>query len=146
VAAKKRAGCEIGGRAYRLVLIAKKKPAKKQPAKRARKATARKAPSRAVPAPAPLSRRDFARAVERATVRALPWHPNSDKSLIRDVWTEAGPDLGGMSFEAFAARLVAERFPLDRIDLVSALGPERTAANDLMGRGPFAIRKGVTLA
>jgi hypothetical protein len=88
----------------------------------------------------------FARIVERAALAAPPWHPNSDKALILDVFNEARPYLGPMTWEQFKRRLVDERFPLDRIDLVAALGPAKTRANDLFGRGPYSIRKGVQLA
>lgn len=96
--------------------------------------------------PRRLSRSEFARAVELATIEAPPWHPNSDKSMIHDVYEAAAVELPGVSFDDFKARLRAERFPLERIDIVDMLAPERRVQNDFFGLGPYAIRKRVRLA
>lgn len=128
--------CRIDRVVYLLVPV---KPAKKRVSKK--RAVASKRPKLRVLS----SRESFARIVERATQQTAPWHPHGDKALILDVYGSAAPYLEGMTFEAFKRRLVAERFPLDRIDLPEVLGAERAKQNDLFGRGPYALRKGVSL-
>lgn len=129
----------------------KKRTAKKKRAakKRARVLPRRRgntAPGKVIPGLAKLTRSEFARAVERATLAAPPWHGNSDKSLLHDVFVVGEPELLGWTFDDFKARLRAERFPLDAIDLVDILSPERRRENDFFGQGPYAIRKRVRLA
>lgn len=144
--------CSIAGKRYRVVLVERrsKKTKKKRAGKKRAPVLPRRrgntAPGMVVPGPAKLTRAEFARAVEHATIEAPPWHGNSDKSLLHDVFVVAELELPGWSFDDFKARLRVERFPLDAIDLVDILSPERRRQNDFFGQGPYAIRKRVRLA